>query len=187
MAALQRLPSLPTKARFRMIQYLPFIGSLVSSFFGSKEKRDQYQADARTAVYSQFAAEFGHGKTWWDSIVDGLNRLPRPFMTFGTIYLFYLCWHDPEKFIEGAVALQAMPQEGWYVLGAIVTFWFAAKLPKDFGKYKLPLNKIPDIVDTVTQVSKRLPNATGDPQEGMDWQNKVETRYAHEENSRYNN
>ena len=94
-----------------MLQYIPFIGKTLGRFFGSKEKRDQYQADARQTVYTQFANEFGHAKTWWDSCIDGCNRLPRPLMTFGTIYLFYLCWTDPRQFLEGATALQAMPKE----------------------------------------------------------------------------
>ena len=159
-----------------MLQFLPFIGDMASRFFGSKEKRDQYQADARDAVYSQFAQEFGHSKTWWDSFIDGLNRLPRPIMTFGTIYLFYLCWNDPAKFITGAQALQVMPKEGWYVLGAIVTFWFAAKLPKDFGKYKGPqVTKLPENVRK--NVASNVSVTKEDPQEGLSWDERVKRRY----------
>lgn len=164
-----------------MIQYLPFIGDMVSRFWGSTEKRDQYQADARAAVYSQFAAEFGHGKTWWDSLIDGLNRLPRPIMTFGVIYLFVWCARDPAAFVEYASALQAMPKEGWYILGAVVTFWFAAKLPKDFGKYKtpsLPSGAFQNAPRSNLGESKPYSNyGKEDPQEGLEWEDRVEKRY----------
>lgn len=161
-----------------LLTAIPIVGDLVKTVFGSQEKRDQYQADARSAVYQQFAAEFGHGKTWWDSLIDGLNRLPRPLMTFGTIYLFWLCWRNPAKFMEGAAALQAMPKEGWYILGAVVTFWFAAKLPSDFGKYKaavLPRGMRQN--SPAVQDFKSRGILDDDPQEGSDWQEKVESRY----------
>ena len=153
---------------------IPLVGDLVKTIFGSSEERDQYQASARSDVYKQFAAEFGHGKTWWDSLIDGLNRLPRPVMTFGTIYIFWLCWTDPTKFLDGAVALQSMPKEGWYILGAIVTFWFAAKLPKDFGKYKAAPS-IP--VYTKESSTKYKTGGGADPQEGIEWKDRVANRY----------
>lgn len=144
-----------------IIETIPLIGSLFTKIFGDKEQRDQHQANARGAVYGQFANEFGHSRTWWDSLIDGLNRLPRPFMTFGTIYIFWLCWSNPVKFLEGATALQAMPKEGWYILGAVVTFWFAAKLPKSFGKLKKP--RVKPIMTTV---------------EDVEWSEKVKKRYS---------
>ncbi|MCG8345102.1 MAG: holin family protein [Chlorobiales bacterium] len=157
------------------ITALPLIGDLYRIVFGSELKRDEYQADARNSVYQQFANEFGHGQTWWDSFIDGINRLPRPFMTFGTIYLFWLCWTDPVAFVEGAQALQAMPKEGWYILGAIVTFWFAAKLPKDFGKYKAKID-VADLKKTLKK-DRVVTKVKDDPQEGLSWGERVEKRY----------
>lgn len=156
------------------LQGIPLIGQVIKTIWGDQEARDKFQSDHRTSVYQQFAAEFGHSKTWWDSLIDGFNRLPRPFMTFGTIYIFWICWADPAAFIEGATALQAMPKEGWYILGAVVTFWFAAKLPKDFGKYKAP-----DIVQIKETLSEPVHQAQKgeDPQEGIEWINRVDTRY----------
>lgn len=152
-----------------MLQYIPLVGDLIGKIFGNKEKREEYQSDARSAVYQQFASEFGNSQTWWDSLIDGLNRLPRPFMTFGTIYLFWLCWHDPMEFIKGARALQAMPGEGWAILGAIVTFWFAAKLPKDFGKMKArkDIEKIAENAEKNQQI----------PVKDLEWLEKVRKKY----------
>lgn len=159
---------------------IPIIGDLIKTVFGSKLKRDAYQADARSAVYSQFAAEFGHGKTWWDSLIDGLNRLPRPIMTFGTIWIFYYAISDPVNFAISARALAAMPKEGWYILGAVVTFWFAAKLPKDFGKYKVQQGAI-EIAKEVHSAregsDKSLPTNVETEHEIVDWSERKEKRY----------
>lgn len=166
---------------------IPLVGNIIKTVFGSRLERDRFQADARSAVYQQFASEFGHSKTWWDSMIDGINRLPRPIMTFGTIYIFWLCWSDPVTFMQGATALQAMPKEGWYILAAVVTFWFAAKLPKDFGKYKVQKGAI-EIAQTVAQVragkeraepGEGIPDARleVDVQDGIEWEERREKRY----------
>jgi len=120
-----------------MIRYIPFIGDMIKSFFGSKEKRDKYDADRNTSIHSQFAREFGNSNNWFDSLIDGLNRLPRPVFAFGTIYLFVLCWLDPETFVNGARNLELMPDQAWWILGTIVVFFFGGRLHKDFGKYKI--------------------------------------------------
>ena len=152
-----------------MLQYIPFVGDLIGKIFGDKEKREAYQADARTAVYQQFAKEFGHSKNWWDSLIDGLNRLPRPIMTFGTIYIFWLCWHNPMAFSRGALALQSMPGEGWAILGAVVTFWFAAKLPKDFGRMKGSKR--------AEAIAKRFIENDQLPVKDLAWLDKVDKKY----------
>lgn len=160
---------------------IPLVGDLIKTVFGSKQERDSYQADASSAVYKQFANEFGHGKTWWDSLIDGLNRLPRPIMTFGTIWIFYFAVSDPVNFAISARALSAMPKEGWYILGAVVTFWFAAKLPKDFGKYKVQAGAI-DIAKEISTARDSISNPVGSESvqsghEKMDWNDKRDNRY----------
>ena len=138
-----------------MLQYLPFIGKAISAIFGSKEKRDKYDAEAKAATSSEFAAEFGHSKNWFDSLIDGLNRLPRPIFAFGTIYLFVLCWTNPETFVAGAVNLELMPQEMWWILGTIVVFFFGGRLHKDFGEYKIKK----DILAKYQKPTSRVNNA----------------------------
>lgn len=166
------------------VQLLPLlggIGSLWKTVFGSTSERDKYDAQARSDVHSQFAAEFGHGRNWFDSLVDGLNRLPRPIFAFGTIYLFYLCWSDPVTFVRGASNLELMPQEAWWILGTIVVFFFGGRLHKDFGKYKIKkevLAKYEQHSQGKTPQKKTpLENQESDPQEGLEWEERREKRY----------
>lgn len=156
-----------------LLSLIPGVNTLVETVFGNKKERDASEAAYRGKVYDQFASEFGHSKTWWDSLIDGLNRLPRPLMTFGTIYIFYMCWNDPEKFVLGTKALELMPKEGWYILGAVVVFWFGGKLPGDFGKYKS--KKAP--VQFVEQKSPKITNF--DHYEDIEFEDRVKNRYGY--------
>jgi hypothetical protein len=65
---------------------------------------------------------------WWDSLIDGVNRLPRPLMTFGTIFLFFYAIYDPVTFSVWMVALQGIPDNLWYIMGTIILFWFGGKM-----------------------------------------------------------
>jgi hypothetical protein len=82
------------------------------------------------ASLQQFAAEFQNraNRTWWDSFVDGLNRLPRPVMTFGILAFFVLAPVWPERFLKIATAYQAMPEGFWALLGVIVAFYFGGRM-----------------------------------------------------------
>jgi len=167
------------------LQAIPLIGGLWKTVFGDKDKTNNYAHTEKMAVYDQFAKEFGNSKTWWDSLIDGLNRLPRPIMTFGIVWLFYYCITQPEDFTVSATALQAMPEPGWWLLGIIITFWFGGKVPKDFAKYQVQAGAV-DVAKQVAQARqiKNTPKSvTADttPHEQVDWGRKVEKRYANKD------
>jgi Holin of 3TMs, for gene-transfer release len=60
-------------------------------------------------------------------MVNGLNRLPRPLLAFGTIGLFVYAMVDPVAFAQRMVGLNAVPEPLWWLLGAIVAFYFGAR------------------------------------------------------------
>lgn len=116
---------------------LPVIGPLLNAasglwgtIFGNRQDRDRQFHDQSMASHQQFAAEFTayrEGRTWWDSLVDGLNRLPRPVMVSLVIAYFMTSWLDPILFSEINVGLAAVPEPMWVLLGTIVGFYFAAR------------------------------------------------------------
>ncbi|KFI32606.1 hypothetical protein CG51_01435 [Haematobacter missouriensis] len=63
----------------------------------------------------------------YDRIVDGLNRLPRPFLALGTIGLFIHAMTDPDAFARRMTGLAAVPEPLWWLLGAVVSFHFGAR------------------------------------------------------------
>ncbi len=82
------------------------------------------------ASLQQFAAEFHDraGRTWWDSLVDGMNRLPRPLITLGILALFVLAPVAPVRFLEIAQAYQMMPDGFWALLSVIIAFYFGGRM-----------------------------------------------------------
>ena len=77
---------------------------------------------------TQFSTEFSAQRCgWFDSAINGINRLPRPLMTFGTIGLFTYAMTEPAGFARRMSGLQAVPEPLWWLLGAIVSFYFGAR------------------------------------------------------------
>lgn len=155
---------------------IPLVGKVIETVFGSKLERDRFDADARAGASAQFAAEFGHTKNWFDSLIDGLNRLPRPVITFGIIGLFVMCWFYPERFIIGATNLELIPREMWWILGTVVTFFFGGRMTKDFGRYKIR-KEVLEKYQKPPRSFKRTETSFTDPQEGIEWEDRVEKRY----------
>lgn len=85
-------------------------------------------AEARSDSLAQFAAEFVRPpRGVFDRFVDGLNRLPRPALALGTIWLFVTAMWRPEQFTEGMEGLAIVPEPLWWLMGAIVSFYFGAR------------------------------------------------------------
>ena len=82
------------------------------------------------ASLQQFAAEFQPRakSTWWDSFIDGLNRLPRPLITLGVGAFFVLAPLDPLRFAQVARAYELMPDGFWALLSIIVAFYFGGRM-----------------------------------------------------------
>ncbi len=97
-------------------------------FVPSATKRMELSADAQMAALRQLGEEYQHpALSWFDRMVNGLNRMPRPFLAFGTIGLFVYAMVDPEGFAFRMVGLNAVPEPLWWLLGAIVAFYFGAR------------------------------------------------------------
>ena len=119
------------------------IGSLLGLLFGGgrnaiRETAEIFVPNAEAeavrdaarsaAALAQFAAEFGHPrKGWFDRLIDGLNRLPRPMLAFGTLGLFAAAMVDPVWFAARMQGVALVPEPLWWLMGAIVSFYFGAR------------------------------------------------------------
>lgn len=80
------------------------------------------------AALEQFGAEFTlPRKGLFDRFIDGLNRLPRPGLALGTLSLFVAAMVNPVWFTERMEGLALVPDPLWWLLGAIVSFYFGAR------------------------------------------------------------
>ena len=146
------------------VSSIPVIGAVTKLFtaiFGDKGEENKQAHSEMMSVLQAHAAEFRamDGRTWWDSLVDGLNRLPRPIMTFGTIALFAWAAMDPEEFAVAMVGFGAIPEAMWWILGAIVSFWFGGKIiQKDIVKSfkSFEPGKVLEAATTVTKMKQEF-------------------------------
>jgi len=91
-------------------------------------RRMELEEEGRSGALNQFAAEFSlRPPNWFDGFVDGLNRLPRPLLTLGTIGLFVYAMAEPEGFGLRMANLNLVPEPLWWLLGAIISFYFGAR------------------------------------------------------------
>lgn len=63
----------------------------------------------------------------YDRLIDAANRLPRPVVVYGTVALLFLAVIRPDLFDRGMVSLDRMPDELWWLVGAILAGHFGAR------------------------------------------------------------
>ena len=86
------------------------------------------RAALSAAALAQFSAEFQQPKTGgFDRFMDGLNRIPRPALALGTLGLFVAAMVEPVWFASRMTGLALIPEPLWWLLGAIVSFYFGAR------------------------------------------------------------
>ena len=96
-------------------------------FRADASERVALDHEAHRTALGQFQAEFGRSSSGFDRFADGLNRLPRPLLAFGTLGLFVYAMTDPVAFAERMRGLAYVPEPLWWLLGAIVGFYFGAR------------------------------------------------------------
>lgn len=97
-------------------------------FVENKTKAGEQQHEEFQAALEQLGKEFGRQRLgWFDGLVDGLNRLPRPAMALGTLGLFGFAMVDPIAFSARMQGLSLVPDPLWWLLGAVVSFYFGAR------------------------------------------------------------
>lgn len=86
------------------------------------------QSEEKSAALNQFGAEFALPKAgWFDRLIDGVNRLPRPAMALGTLGMFIAAMVDPLWFASRMQGIALVPEPLWWLLGVIVSFYFGAR------------------------------------------------------------
>lgn len=104
------------------------VGNVAEVFVGNRAERDAADHERHLRALDQFGAEFttvSSGR--FDRFVNGLNRLPRPLMTLATLGLFCHAMIDPVSFTGRMAGLSQVPDQLWWLLGVIVSFYFGAR------------------------------------------------------------
>ena len=129
------------------------VAETVQVFSENAENGAVRDADAKTAALTQLATEFGHARQgWFNRFIDGLNRLPRPMLALGTIGLFVSAMADPVWFAERMVGVTAVPEPLWWLMGAIVSFYFGARHQVKGQNFQREIAQTENVLTTAASV-----------------------------------
>ncbi len=115
------------------------------------------EAGLQGQALEQFGQEFRLARRgWFDRLMDALNRVPRPAMALGTLGLFVAAMVDPVWFAARMAGIALVPEPLWWLLGAIVSFYFGARHQakgQDFQRdLAVTMAAVPQVVRTVTDI-----------------------------------
>ena len=133
------------------------IAETVEVFQENKEAAAERQAAYRAAALQQFASEFVvERKGLFDRFMDALNRVPRPAMALGTLGLFVAAMTDPIWFSSRMQGIALVPEPLWWLMGAIVSFYFGARYQVKSQDFRKSLAASVGRANQVTQNIKAL-------------------------------
>lgn len=104
------------------------LGGMAEVIRPNETRRMELGHDAYMSAHASHTAEFAHARMGrFDCFVNGLNRLPRPLLALGTLALFVYAMAEPEGFARRMRGLAEVPEPLWWLLGAVVAFYFGAR------------------------------------------------------------
>ena len=107
---------------------LPSVSRTAEVFVANKTAAAEQEHAEHLASLAQHGAEFQQvPQTWFDSLINAINRTPRPALAIGTLGLFVFAMADPVSFSIRMQGLALVPDQLWWLLGAIVSFYFGAR------------------------------------------------------------
>lgn len=127
----------------------------------------------REQTMVQFGQEFAaRQRGWFDRLMDGVNRLPRPMMALGTIGLFVTAMTDPIWFAERMQGIALVPEPLWWLLGVVVSFYFGARHQlkgQDFQRsIAATMARAPQVIENISTLRKLRADSPGVADTGAD-------------------
>jgi len=138
--------------------------------------------DSQMAALKQMAAEFAlPRKGWFDRVMDGVNRLPRPALALGTLGLMASAMADPVWFATRMQGIALVPEPLWWLLGVIVSFYFGARqqaknqgLQRDMAQSLALVPQITSNIAALNQLGAQTVGAAGTKGNAVDEINVVQ-------------
>lgn len=133
------------------------LAETVEVFRENAENGADRQSALHTATLEQFGKEFRVVRRgWFDRLMDAVNRLPRPALALGTLGLFVSAMVDPIWFAARMQGIALVPEPLWWLLGAIVSFYFGARHQAKGQEFRRELaqtvSRVPDVVENLRQL-----------------------------------
>ena len=132
-------------------------------FLRNKGRKEVNRQDDQLSARESFGP-VTEGRTWFDVLVDALNRLPRPLLAFEAIALLHWAVLDPPGFAAAMTAFALVPEWLALVIAQIVLLYFGGRmLDKWPRKMKGPTPKeVKEVVENIEEL-KRIKSDMGEP------------------------
>ncbi|MEM7295815.1 MAG: 3TM-type holin [Pseudomonadota bacterium] len=142
------------------------VGSVVEQV-GGVFRPNAEAAAARAHAYdnaalSQYAAEFHprQSRTWFDSLVDGLNRLARPVITASVLGIIPAVMLWPEKAAIAFASLALLPTGYWALVSIIIGFYYGGRMQikaQDFERsVSEAVARAPAVIENIQRLRDHL-------------------------------
>lgn len=109
---------------------------------------------------------------WFDRLMDGINRLPRPALALGTLGLFVSAMVAPLWFAERMQGIALVPEPLWWLLGVIVSFYFGARHQVKAQQFQRDIVQtmahVPQVMENVSALRQLRANSVGVADTGAD-------------------
>ena len=142
------------------------VAETVEVFRENAEGRAVREAALQAAAQRQFGHEFLVPRRGpFDRLMDGINRLPRPALALGTLGLFVSAMVDPVWFAERMQGIALVPEPLWWLLGAIVSFYFGARHQAKGQEFQRSIAetmaRVPKVAENIQTLRKLRANSPG--------------------------
>lgn len=124
---------------------------------GDKAEVEAAIADEQLATLASHAAEFAERgtRTKLDSVIDFINRLPRPMIVFWALSFLVIPYFAPLDFLEYVLALQMIPEEIWTIILSVFAFFLGSRIiSSDIRKPKLTLEEKNAAIEIIREREK---------------------------------
>lgn len=150
------------------------IGSTVEQVAGvfgvnkeAQAQRDYEASDRDTnalmSAQRQFAREFTEPRNFFDSVINGLNRLPRPLMAFGAIALLIGPFINPIEYSASISALQLIPEYLWGIIGAVFAFYFGSRAWQEKRRMQVTADHTKEVMRHMREIRAMKPARKASP------------------------
>jgi hypothetical protein len=129
----------------------------------------EVQRQAMTQFGTEFEATRGG---FFDQLMDGVNRIPRPALALGTLGLFVAAMIDPIWFAARMQGIALVPEPLWWLLGVIVSFYFGARHQVKAQAFQrdiaATISRVPQVVENLQRLEALRADSPGVASTGAD-------------------
>lgn len=150
------------------------IAQTAEVFRPNAEAASQRGHEYNSAALAQYAAEFHarSNRTWFDSLVDGLNRLVRPVITITLLGVIPVTMAWPEHMAVALASLALLPAGYWALVSLITSFYYGGRMQLKSHEFHQSVAeavaRAPQVIENIENLRELFHDSPGVADTGTD-------------------